>query len=124
MRCEAIIGERMPLNDVVHQGKPSCFIQYGWSLSDVTQETGAVVDSALMEQTLMVEKNENPQWNQQVLFHNPLNQTSYDRGYFVIQIRDFHRTEPIDVICIPMGVMQPYKTYHLEIKAKHKKNMS
>ena len=114
----------MPLNDVVHQGKPSCYIQYGWSLSDVTQETGAVLDSALMEQTLMVEKNENPQWNQQVLFHNPMNQTSYDRGFFVIQIRDFNRIEPIDVICIPMSVIQPYKTYHLEIKAKHKKNLS
>ena len=26
IRCEAITGERMPLNDVVHQGKPSCYI--------------------------------------------------------------------------------------------------
>mgnify|MGYP007005043168 CR=1 FL=1 len=39
----------MPLNDVVHLGLPSCYLQYGWSLSDVTQEAGAVLDSGLME---------------------------------------------------------------------------
>ena len=36
IRCDVRAGENMPLQDVVNQGLPSCFVEFGWSLSDVS----------------------------------------------------------------------------------------
>lgn len=42
VRCDVRGGSNMPLNDLINQGLPSCFMEFGWSLSDNTDAaTGA-----------------------------------------------------------------------------------
>ena len=36
IRADCRAGENMPLQDVVNQGLPSCFLEFGWSLSDLS----------------------------------------------------------------------------------------
>ena len=65
IRCDAHAGENMPLNDVVAQGLPSCYLQFGWSLSNIsTVAGGPLLNTNEIEQTDMVDKNVNPNWNQ------------------------------------------------------------
>lgn len=48
------------------------------------------------ESTVMVERNINPNWNQQILYHNPKNVLDFKSGYFVMQIKDHYREGVID----------------------------
>jgi len=36
VRCDVRAGTNMPLNDLINQGLPSCFMEFGWSLTDNT----------------------------------------------------------------------------------------
>ena len=65
--------------------------------------------SSDMEQTVMVEQTTNPNWNQQVLVHNPRHAPESDKGFFVIQLRDFHREAAYDTLYLPMGCFKPLK---------------
>lgn len=70
----------------------------------------------------MAERTANPNWNQQVLFHNPKNVLDSSSGYFIIQIKDFYRDAPIDQLNIPMKKLRPFQPIHLEIYAPHREN--
>lgn len=41
IRADLHCGENMPLNDVVAQGLPSCYLQFGWSLADISPNAGS-----------------------------------------------------------------------------------
>ena len=43
IRCDVRAGVNMPLNDVVQQGLPSCFLDFGWSMADLSQNASAAV---------------------------------------------------------------------------------
>ena len=77
------------------------------------------MENGQVEQTMMVEKDVNPIWNQQVLLHNPKDQIDHSKGFFFIQIRDFHKNEPIDTLVIPMIEIRPFQTYHFCINSSH-----
>ena len=125
VRVDVRAAENIPLNDVVAQGLPSTFLEFGWSLSSLSAAAGSsLLASNETEQTVMVDKTVNPNWNQQILFHNPRNVLDYRSGYFVIQIKDFYREGLIDQLNIPMRAMQPYYPVHLEIQAPHRENSS
>lgn len=36
IRADVRAGVNMPLNDVVQQGLPSCFLDFGWSMADLS----------------------------------------------------------------------------------------
>jgi hypothetical protein len=97
IRVDLRAGENMPLNDVVAQGLPSCFVEYGWSFSSLSANAGnALLASNETEQSVLVDKSINPNWNQQILFNNPKNVLDFRSGYFVIQLKDFYRETMID----------------------------
>ena len=65
MRCDVRAGSNMPLNDVVHQGLPSCFMEFGWSLTDRTaDDASSAMPSSDMEPTVMCAATTHPNWNQ------------------------------------------------------------
>ena len=41
VRCDVRAGENMPLQDVINQGLPSCYIEFGWSLSDLSTQASS-----------------------------------------------------------------------------------
>jgi hypothetical protein len=69
----------------------------------------SLLNSNETEQSVMVDKNRNPNWNQQILFHNPKNVLDAKSGYFVIQVKDFYREGLIDQINIPMRLFKNFK---------------
>ena len=99
----------MPLNDVVAQGLPSCYCEFGWSLNNMSANSGnSLLSDNNTESTVMVERNINPNWNQQILYHNPKNVLDFKSGYFVMQIKDHYREGVIDQLNIPMKNFKPF----------------
>lgn len=93
IRVNAHSGQNMPLNNVIKQGLPSCYLEFGWNINYLSSnpESGSLLPSAETEKTAMVENNQNPNWNEQILFHNPKNVFDEKSGFFIIQIKDFHK---------------------------------
>ena len=88
----------MPLNDVIQGGLPSCYLEFGWSDTDlnIERESPVFLNNLETIRTVMVERTLDPGWNEQLLFHNPKDVLDHRSGYFIIQIKDFHRATPID----------------------------
>ena len=64
MRIDVHAGENMPLNDQVAQGLPSTFVEFGWSLNNMSANAGnQLLQSNETETSVMVEKNINPNFN-------------------------------------------------------------
>lgn len=70
----------------------------------------------------MVEQTVHPNWNQQILVHNPRHAPEADKGFFVIQLRDFHRDSAYDTLYLPMEVFKPYIPLHVTFGAAHREN--
>ena len=88
----------MPRNDVISGGEPSCFLEVGWTDTDLNRDQRSPIwyQSAESVKTIMVENTTDPAWNQQLLLHNPADVLDYRSGFFVIKIMDFHRNTPIN----------------------------
>jgi hypothetical protein len=115
----------MPLNDVVAQGLPSCYVEFGWSLNNMSNNAGnMLLNDNNTEVSVMCDRDKDPQWNQQILFHNPKNVLDFKSGFFVMQIKDHYRDEIIDQLNIPMNLFKPFNPIHMEVNAPHRENPS
>ena len=54
--------------------------------------------------------------------HNPTHAPDAAAGFFVIQLRDYHRQLPIDTLYIPMNALRPFIPVHLTLSAPHREN--
>lgn len=124
MRITAFIGENMPRNDVIQGGEPSCYLEFGWSDTDLNRDARSPIwfNSAESVKTIMVENTTEPSWNQQLLLHNPLDVLDHSAGFFIIKIMDFHRNTPINQAVIPMGVFVPFRAAPIRLSGPHASN--
>lgn len=86
MRCNIKSAVELPNSNLMSgQSMPSPYVVVGWSLNRLTLENGEhLLTNNETEQTVMADKTNNPNWNQQLLLTNPKNVLDYKAGYFVI----------------------------------------
>ena len=71
---------------------------------------------------MVVENNPNPEWNQQILFNSPKDIFGWNRGYFLVSLKEIHRDLPYDTLVFSMDQLVPYFPYNLTMNATHKNN--
>ena len=91
---------------------PSTYIELGWSLYDNSEPADG---NKVM--SVMVENNQFPDFNQQLLLHNP-KEVSDVSGFFWITIKDKNRQDnpKLGVIKIALDNLKPYHPIFVETK--------
>lgn len=91
---------------------PSTYVELGWSLYDNSEPADA---NKVM--SVMVESNSFPDFNQQLLLHNP-KEVSDVSGYFWITVKDKNRQDDpkVGVIKIALDNLKPYHPVFIAAK--------
>lgn len=94
-------------NDIL----PSLYVELGWSLYEQSQPEDF---NKIMSN--LVEKNAYPDFNQQLLLHNPPEVKDIS-GYLWVTMKDKSKINEslISQFCLPIEALKPFQPLHLEV---------
>jgi hypothetical protein len=109
LRIDVRLGLNMPRHRLSSSGLPSPYVEIGWSEQEHKQPVGHE-----LVRTVAVAHNNNPFWNQQLLYKNPVGViTAY--GHLWLTIKDKTANDSVEVIKIPLSGLRAFTPVHFEM---------